>query len=295
MLKVLFINNFAQPDYLSNMIYMGLAAKQDVELYTYAMPFHLIKGIGWDDKFVNNTKWEGVTKIPGFTVCGKVSKGPYIDYPEEIKVKIKDEFYDIIIFSNVWKDQSFLDLILTVYNKNDIIFIDGDDHELIIENLVNKGIYLKRELYSDRTDVKPISMAVPDEVHLPYIPINKTQLFATVVPCKQDTYIFKDEHSYYFDYYKSYYGVTFKKGGWDCMRHYEILANKCIPYFVDLKNCPKNTLVNWPKKLILETNEYAKSHLVPLEYDYLLEELGDYVKRNMTTRVLANYLIESAG
>ena len=55
MLKVLFINNFAQPDYLSNMLYMGLADNKDVELYTYAAPFHLIKHVGWDDKFIINS------------------------------------------------------------------------------------------------------------------------------------------------------------------------------------------------------------------------------------------------
>ena len=295
MLKVLFINSFAQPDYLSNMIYIGLAAKQDVELYTYAMPFHLIKGIGWDNGFVNNSKWEGVVKVPGFTVCGKVSKGPIIDYPQDIKVKILDKYYDKIIFSNIWKDQTFLNEVIRSYNKKDIIFIDGDDHELILESVVGKGTYFKRELYSDRTDIKPISMAVPDDIIIPFNPINKTQLFGTVYPGRPETYIFKSENSYYFDYYKSYYGVTFKKGGWDCLRHYEILANKCIPYFIDLDKCPKNTLFNWPKKFILQTNEYAKSCTVPVEYESLLQELCSYVKQNMTTSVLAKYVIETVG
>lgn len=33
-----------------------------------------------------------------------------------------------------------------------------------------------------------------------------------------------DEHRYYDDYSRSYFAVTRRKGGWDCMRHYEILA-----------------------------------------------------------------------
>ena len=68
MLKVLFINNFAQPDYLSNMIYMGLANRSDIQLYTYAAPFHLIKDIGWDDKHIVNSKWEGVVSLLGTIV-----------------------------------------------------------------------------------------------------------------------------------------------------------------------------------------------------------------------------------
>lgn len=294
MLKVLFINSFAQPDYLSNMLYIGLAERNDIELYTYAAPFHLINGIGWDDKFIVNSKWEGVVKVPGFTVCGKVKRGPIIDYPEEIKIKILNKFYDKIIFSSVWKDRTFYDEVIKAYNKKDVIFIDGDDHELVLEFTVNRGQYFKREHYTDRSDIKPIAMAVPDQVLLNYIPINKSQLFGCVYPGKTETYIFKKEDTYFYDYFKSYYGVTFKKGGWDCLRHYEILANRCIPYFIDLDKCPKNTLFNWPKKLILKTNEYAKSCIIPLEYELLLEELYSYVKQNMTTSVLARYVIETA-
>lgn len=294
MLKVLFINSFAQPDYLSNMLYIGLAERNDIELYTYAAPFHLINGIGWDDKFIVNSKWEGTVKVPGFTVCGKVKKGPIIDYPEEIKIKIQNKFYDKIIFSSVWQDRTFYDEVLKAYNKKDIIFIDGDDHELVLEFTVNKGQYFKREHSSDRTDIKPIAMAVPDQVLLPFRPISKSQLFGCVYPGRPETYIFKKEDTYFYDYFKSYYGVTFKKGGWDCLRHYEILANRCIPYFIDLDKCPKNTLFNWPKKLILKTNEYAKSCIIPLEYELLLEELYSYVKQNMTTSVLARYVIETS-
>lgn len=294
MLKVLFINNFSQPDYLSNMLYIGLANKKDVELYTYAAPFHLIAGIGWNDRFVVNSKWEGDTKAPGFTVCSKINKGPIIDFAEEVKYKIQDRFYDKIIYSSIWRDRMYLQEVVQTYDKKDIIMIDGDDHELILESVAEKGVYFKRELYFDNTNIKPIAMAMPDSmVQLDFQP-NKTQFCATVYPGRPETYIFKTEQSYYEDYQKSYFGVTFKKGGWDCLRHYEIIGNKCIPYFTDIENCPKNTLFNWPKKLILKTNEYAKNRIVPQEYNDLLEELYGYAKQNMTTSALANYVIETS-
>lgn len=294
MLKVLFINNFAQPDYLSNMLYMGLADKKDVELYTYAAPFHLIKHIGWDDKFIINSKWEGVVKVPGFTVCGKVNKGPIIDFAECVKQKILNHFYDKIIYSSIWRDQMFLQQVEQVYSKKDIIMIDGDDHELILESVAKKGTYFKRELYFERSDIKPISMAVPDSILQSDSNTEKTKLFATVYPGKPETYIFKTEQDYYNDYQKSYFGVTFKKGGWDCLRHYEIIGNKCIPHFIGLEDCPKNILSNWPKELILKTNRYAKSCIAPPEYSELLEELYSYAKQNMTTSDLANYVIETS-
>jgi len=294
MLKVLFINNFNMPDYLSNMLYIGLASRKDIELHTYAAPFHLIKGVGWDHNFIINSLWEGVVKTPGFTVSGKVDKGPIIDYPQGIKFKIYEKFYDKIIFSGIWRDQTFLEDVLKCYEKDNIIFIDGDDHELVIEHLVNSGRYYKRELLTNRTDVNPVSFAVPDCVLTDKIKINKTQLFGTIYPGKVETYIFKTEEEYYEDYLKSYYGVTFKKGGWDCMRHYEILANKCIPYFIGLEECPASILTNWPKKLLLYTNEYAKSQIIPHDYDAILEELFDYVKKNMTTSALASYIIQTS-
>jgi hypothetical protein len=30
-----------------------------------------------------------------------------------------------------------------------------------------------------------------------------------------------------------------KKGGWDCLRHYEIIGNGCMPYFENIEKCPK--------------------------------------------------------
>ena len=43
------------------------------------------------------------------------------------------------------------------------------------------------------------------------------------------------------------------------MRHYEILGNYCLPYFPDLKNCPLDTLFNFPKELILESNDLVNN------------------------------------
>jgi len=42
-----------------------------------------------------------------------------------------------------------------------------------------------------------------------------------------------------------------KKGGWDCFRHYEIIAAGTLPYFFDLQNCPNMTLHSFPKELVL--------------------------------------------
>jgi hypothetical protein len=142
-------------------------------------------------------------------------------------------------------------------------------------------------------DNYPIQFSIPGDKIVKKTP-QKDLDFATIIPGDLKTYIYDNETDYYKGYQRAYYAVTTKKGGWDCLRHYEILANRCIPYFIGLENCPKNTLFNWPKKLIIATNEYAKSCIVPLEYDMLLEELYSYVKQNMTTSGLARYVIETS-
>ena len=39
------------------------------------------------------------------------------------------------------------------------------------------------------------------------------------------------------------------------MRHYEIMANGCIPYFPNIEQCPPNTMALLPKHLIIEGNK----------------------------------------
>lgn len=55
----------------------------------------------------------------------------------------------------------------------------------------------------------------------------------------EDTdYLFESEDAYYADLQRSRFGVTTKRGGWDCLRHYEIAANGCVPCFRDLHRKP---------------------------------------------------------
>lgn len=81
-----------------------------------------------------------------------------------------------------------------------------------------------------------------------------------------------------------------KKAGWDCMRHYEILANNCIPYFTDIEDCPEYTLTNLPKDLIIEAKHLA-NNFEELKYFSILNELFDYTKTHLTTKQLAKYVL----
>ena len=55
-------------------------------------------------------------------------------------------------------------------------------------------------------------------------------------------YIFNDEESYYQEYGQSIFAYTYRKGGWESMRHYEIMCNGAIPYFIDIDKMPPHTM-----------------------------------------------------
>src|SRR3990167_7880845 len=97
----------------------------------------------------------------------------------------------------------------------------------------------------------PICFGIPESKIVATVP-KKTRAFAKLIPGNTATYIYDDERSYYQGYQESYYGFTWKKGGWDCMRHYEILASGCIPYFPDLKLSNLKTMFRLPRELITE-------------------------------------------
>jgi hypothetical protein len=47
-------------------------------------------------------------------------------------------------------------------------------------------------------------------------------------------YLFTRVEDYYADLRSSRFGITTKRAGWDCLRHYELAANGCVPCFRDL-------------------------------------------------------------
>ena len=86
---------------------------------------------------------------------------------------------------------------------------------------------------------------------------------------------------------------TIKKGGWDCLRHYEIMANGCIPIFKDLDKCPSNTLISFPKDIVMEANRallpwnYNNKSL----YDEYVKKMLSHVKEHCSASANAKYVL----
>jgi hypothetical protein len=140
--------------------------------------------------------------------------------------------------------------------------------------------------------IYPISYSIPEESFI--IPLNhdeKKYDMAPLIPGKKDTYIYENEDDYNSMYANSKYALTTKKGGWDCLRHYEILANGCIPIFDKLILCPFQTLNGFPKKQIIElTKEYNETGKI-INYNEKRDEIFKIAKDNLTCTANAKYFL----
>jgi hypothetical protein len=146
----------------------------------------------------------------------------------------------------------------------------------------------------------PITFSFPEEKIIREIPV-KTKLISSLIPGNLSTYIYTNETDYYNEYRNSLFALTTKKAGWDCMRHYEIIANGCIPYFPNIEECPPNTMALLPKNLIKEGNllydKYKNTTLIELgsrdieQCKELIIKLVTYLQNNLTTTRIAKYIL----
>ena len=221
----------------------------------------------------------------------------------------------------------FLDEVIK--NNIRVIFIDGEDDNYIDERYLKSGLYFKRELLENKPNVLPISFAVPKEKIINNINEKPTNLLAPLIPGRLSTYKYDNERTYYNMYSNSIFAITNKKLGWDCLRHYEILMNGCIPLFLNIKDCPEYTLTSLPKDKLLKiynnfnqvlklyfpfkiykkkflsirnifsylpnifksknTAEYLKKNSELLEIKKVLLR---YTRQNLTTETLAKYILD---
>lgn len=144
----------------------------------------------------------------------------------------------------------------------------------------------------------PLPFAFPRELMVDAVPDKRT-VWAEVVPGLRETYRFGPGQSddYYRQYRRARFAFTWKKGGWDCLRHYEILASGCIPVFRDLDKCPEHTLSSFPKALVLE----AMGTLLPWTdgkvdlYDGLARRLLEHAHRHVSCTALARRFLGHMG
>lgn len=158
-------------------------------------------------------------------------------------------------------------------------------------------------------NLRTVSFSIPEEKIVKSLPV-KTKLFpkhivdeeiAMKVDGSLTKYAFETEQEYYIDLQQSKFGITTKRAGWDCLRHYEIAANGTVICFKDLEKKP-NTCA--PHGLIDGINCISYKNyddlmnkinkLDPEKYLELQKNCWEWAKNN-TTIIRVKKLLEETG
>ena len=327
-MKILYLTNHQSlseqfNDYLSNLLLHGLREHFDRDVIDFPGSWYLYDDESKKKGLDNNDLWG-----KGFTIIDILNNYDAIDR-KDIEKKIQKKYFDLIIYSSARRSKPFLDDVIKFNNK--VIFIDGEDDQFIDENLNKIGLYFKRELIKDQKNLLPIQFAIPKEKILREVNTKPKNLLAPLIPGRLNTYIYNNEIDYYKMYQESIFALTYKKSGWDTLRHYEILMNGSLPIFLDIENCPVNTMKYFPKKDIINIKNkyetilqnYFPTKIFKYKFltfksfsnyflnlfsdkkniDYFIEKdkeifelkskLLNFTKKNLTTYKLAEYVINS--
>lgn len=284
-MKILYIAKFDLPDFQSDMIFHGLRSLFGEEVVDVNEAWYMYDDFRnyWADRVPSR----GMEYGRGFTLYGRLPK-LNVDRTD-LKSKIQNKYFDKIVYGSITRNFDYADIVFQHYKSEDIIAIDGEDNQNVLNStFVLK--YFKRELAHPRSDIFPINFCIPKKLIVKEIP-KKERDYATIIPGDKSTYIYTEEKPYFEDYQRSYFGVTCKKGGWDCLRHYEILMNGCIPLFSDLEQCPEFTMTRFPKKLVIEAYNKIKEGNDLSFYEEYVNLLLDHTRKNLTTEEVAKSIL----
>jgi hypothetical protein len=215
----------------------------------------------------------------GFTLYSGLLED--IDVDRLVRSKIQAGYFDLIVFSDIWRSYGLFVEFLPYLTYQNTIIVDGADTPQpypyagkywrylpywFLPKAHTKFRYFKREWTSETIrniwyqipprwlckyisppkNILPISFSIPEEKIVNSLP-TKTKLFpkhivdqevASQIQGSVTSYAFESESDYYQDIQASKFGITTKRAGWDCLRHYEIAANGCVPCFRDLDKKP---------------------------------------------------------
>ena len=281
-MKILFISGGQSPDYQCDMLFHGLRQILGADVIDSQRLWFM-----YESDVHGGRKRDLYGK--GFSLYGLLPDIP-IDR-EDIEAKLRNRYFDIVVYGSVWRYLKFFPAVELLYPRSRIALIDGEDHQMIRSDVVEKGVYFKRECLRTSRRCIPINFALP-KCRVREVVAAKTKLLGSVIPGRLDTYIYDDEHLYYEDYSRSIFGVTKKKDGWDCLRHYEILANGCIPLFIGVQYCPSHTLSTLPKRFLRRAQDWYLRKVFPIS-PWIFEACRAFAADRLTTEVLARDFLDA--
>lgn len=276
-MKILYLTKGDHVDYQDDCLFIGLKELFGSDVIDYNKREH------------NYTSYdeEAVKKLYGMGMSvTRILPDIEIDRTD-ITSKIKNKHFDFIVYGSIWRYNDYVDKILEYYPSNKIIAVDGEDETNIHHSYYKNIIYFKRELRAKKDRIFPISFSIPT-CKVDFVKTNKTRDKAICDPRDRSTYIYKNEKDYYEGYKEARFGTTMVKAGWDCMRHYEILANGCIPAFINIRNCPELTMTSFPKNLCLDIENKFHQGINPERlYEEYADKFETHLINNNTTKAEA--------
>jgi hypothetical protein len=277
-MRVLYISGGQTHDYLCDTLFHGLRT---------------ILGPDCVDVNEMDFMYQGTAR-GGYTVWGLLPLLP-IDRTD-IAAKIAANYFDLVVYGSIHRCSLYWDIVAPLYHPSRLFLIDGED-DYTIASSFGAGLYFKREIPDDPAyaSMLPIQFGVPREKIVDAVP-TKTHVMAPLIPGDFSTYGYTTEESYREMYALSRFGRTRKKGGWDCMRHYEILMMGAVPYFEGLEACPSRTLCVLPKAELLLARHIFDSWSAERENEWLdvANHLLSFTREHLTTEALARRVLDRA-
>lgn len=190
--------------------------------------------------------------------------------------------------------------------KCGVVYIDGHDHMKITKTPCFKREWCKEEIDGSEI-VWRTGFGIPDHLIRPIDLNKKKQLIPNTVPPyamfgpqilgieARKLYRYDNESDYYDDIQTSWFGLTCKKGGWDSMRHYEIMAAGTLLLFRDYDKKPEGCspegipCISYSSKnqLLEIMHSLIKNNQPTIEYEKMLDEQRRWLLENGTTKARA--------
>jgi len=263
----------------------------------------------------------------GFTLYGNLDHR-FVDRSFVVQ-RLEKQYFDLILFGQVWRQWGQIMDLAPLLQIVPVVLLDGDDDKRIFYRsgtrvrrygwqpfpiTSDRCFYFKRELQSEvvpfsSCKVLPFSFSIPAEKIRPIDLARKKKRLATHCVDPEvaaafglhTSYAFASEEAYYDDLAISRFAVTTKRGGWDCLRHYEIAAAGSLPCVRQLETKPDAcaphglhsglNCVSYQSLLDLQQQLDALD-ANPLHYQSLLQASGDWV-RAYTTNAAAQRLLDT--
>jgi len=314
MRRVLFLTEDRE-DYLADALLHGLIGCPDLEVVDHPRKQILYRdGLPPAAAATPGAAPIGV-RGHGFTLYGLLEDRP-VDRSFVIQ-RLERGAFDLVLIGQVWRQWGQLLDLAPWLQRVPVVLLDGDDDTRLFfrsgTRLRRYGwqpfpirsrrcLYLKREWRGQgrslrRPRLAEASFAIPATKIRRADPAAKSQEFAThcVDPEVGEAlglpgrYAFASEEAYYADLARSRFAITTRRGGWDCLRHYEIAAAGAVPCFRNLEAKPAACA---PHGLRAGINCLSYRHwahlreqvdrLDPAAYAALLESAQAWVGRHTT-------------